>query len=393
MHVPIHWNHTKSISCSFPPHWDSSSSSVRGWPNTFTCKVLRLQSNTQSIFLTVLVQGNTSIFICMGADLARGPAIASSLGFVATHIRPGISQRGLWRVWPSPRSLSSSLRLPSTPTSALPLMLARGAAPSIVASQASLPRLILSAQAAHSCGLHPQHDSRQLFTQPRRPLPDQPCSGSKGWTELLRGLSCRQGSKRRSRGPRLYQGAFIGIVCQWRFYICRFIKWKKNSPDPLGFQERNLFYVGKEFTLTTTEKVIHLKWKWVFLGIVLQQTLQATYSRKPCVPNTFRIPMKQGQYKNRVNFSLQNPRRMFSNRKRRRWENAVIYSLQSQETCSAVPEKKKTTQITQLVHIWPSETNPSYLWPHCVTACIVLITGTTTCRHKRSLTVVYDGRV
>lgn len=121
----------------FSPHWDSSSSSVRGWPNTFTCKVLRLQSNTQSIFLTVLVQGNTSIFICMGADLARGPAIASSLGFVATHIRPGISQRGLWRVWPSPRSLSSSLRLPSTPTSALPLMLARGAAPSIVASQAS----------------------------------------------------------------------------------------------------------------------------------------------------------------------------------------------------------------------------------------------------------------
>lgn len=41
---------------------------------------------------------------------------------------------------------------------------------------------------------------------------------------------------------------------------------------------------------------------------------------------------------------------MFSNRKRRRWENAVIYSLQSQETCSAVPEKK-FTQITQLVHI------------------------------------------
>lgn len=160
----------------------------------------------------------------------------------------------------------------------------------------------------------------------------------------------------------------------------------------MGFQEINLFYVGKEFTLTTTEKVIHLKWKWVFLGIVLQQTLQATYSRKPCVPNTFRIPMKQGQYKNRVNFSLQNPRRMFSNRKRRRWENAMIYSLQSQETCSAVPEKK-FTQITQLVHIWPSETNPSYLWPHCVTACIVLITGTTTCRHKRSLTVVYDGRV
>lgn len=61
------------------------------------------------------MQGNTSIFICMGADLARGPAIASSLGFVATHIRPGISQRGLWRVWPGPRSLSSSLRPPLHP--------------------------------------------------------------------------------------------------------------------------------------------------------------------------------------------------------------------------------------------------------------------------------------
>ena len=101
------------------------------------------------------MQGNTSTFICMGADLARRPAVTSSFSFAAPHIRAGITQRSLWRVWPSPHALSSSL-LPSTatPPSALPLMLARGAAPSVAASQASPPCLILSAQAAHSCGLH-----------------------------------------------------------------------------------------------------------------------------------------------------------------------------------------------------------------------------------------------
>lgn len=74
-------------------------------------------------------------------------------------------------------------------------MLAHGAVPSVMASQASPPRLILSAQAAHSCGLHPQDDSRQLFTQPRRPLPGQgPGAGD--------GLSC-------SRGLRGRMGALV----------------------------------------------------------------------------------------------------------------------------------------------------------------------------------------
>lgn len=126
---------------------------------------------------------------------------------------------------------------------------------------------------------------------------------------------------------------------------------EKNSPDPLGFQEMNLFYVGKEFTLTTTEKVIHLKWKWVFLGIVLQQALQATESRKPCVPNTFRIPMKQRQYKNRVDFSLQNPRRMFSNGKRRRWENAAIYLHCRANRHAVLCQKKNYTDNPACSHL------------------------------------------
>lgn len=64
-------------------------------------------TNTQSIFLNLLVQGNTSTFICMGADLARRAAITSSFSFAAPHIRDGITQRGLWRVWPSPLALFS----------------------------------------------------------------------------------------------------------------------------------------------------------------------------------------------------------------------------------------------------------------------------------------------
>lgn len=65
-----------------------------------------------NIFLTMLVQGNTSTFICMGADLARRLAITSSFSFAALHIRAGITQKGLWRVWPCPCTMS--LLPPST---------------------------------------------------------------------------------------------------------------------------------------------------------------------------------------------------------------------------------------------------------------------------------------
>lgn len=53
-----------------------------------------------------------------------------------------------------PALMLSSFLFPSP--SALPLMLARGAMQSVSVSQASPPCLILSAKAAHSCGLHPQ---------------------------------------------------------------------------------------------------------------------------------------------------------------------------------------------------------------------------------------------
>lgn len=57
---------------------------------------------------------------------------------------------------------------------ALPLKLACGAGLSDgPPSWASAPRLILSAQAAHSCGLHPRHGTRRMFGQPRGPLPVQ----------------------------------------------------------------------------------------------------------------------------------------------------------------------------------------------------------------------------
>lgn len=105
---------------------------------------------------------------------------------------------------------------PPTPPSALPLMLARGAAPSVAASQASPPRLILSAQAAHSCGLHPQHDSRQLFTQPCRPLPVQGPGAGEGssvaWAAHGGPEEGQEELWRLYQSPRLYYRAFIGMV-------------------------------------------------------------------------------------------------------------------------------------------------------------------------------------
>lgn len=76
---------------------------------------------------------------------------------------------------------------------------------STAASQASPPRLILSAQAAHSCGFHPRHDSRRRFTQPCRPLPVQ---GSRVRREQQRGLGCRRGARGKNCGG-LIKGASL----------------------------------------------------------------------------------------------------------------------------------------------------------------------------------------
>lgn len=99
--------------------------------------------------------------------------------------------------WPSLRAHS----LPPPPSTTSPFSSAfdvsrRRVALSAVASQASPPRLILSAQAAHSCGLHPQHDSRQLFTQTCRPLPVQGPGAQREWRH---GQGCRWGSSGKKR--------------------------------------------------------------------------------------------------------------------------------------------------------------------------------------------------
>lgn len=112
-------------------------------------------------------------------------------------------------------------------------MLARGAALSVAASQASPPRLILSAQAAHSCGLHPQPDSGSY----------SPC-----YSPCLIGPSLFrvQGLQRHSVAGAAYEGrgegqpesrriylsqglcysAYSSIVCWQTYCTCRFIKGK-----------------------------------------------------------------------------------------------------------------------------------------------------------------------
>lgn len=88
-------------------------------------------------------------------DLAGGIAVTSSPSSAVLHIRHGNTGNPLKRpVRPSPSPFPFSAAFD----------VARGAAQSVTASQASPPHLILSAQAAHSCGLHPR---------PCRPLPDQ----------------------------------------------------------------------------------------------------------------------------------------------------------------------------------------------------------------------------
>ena len=159
----------------------------------------------------------------MGADLARRPAVTSSFSFAAPHIRAGITQRSLWRVWPSPHALSSSL-LPSTatPPSALPLMLARGAAPSVAASQASPPCLILSAQAAHSCGLHTTPSSYSPSPAGPSLIRVQGLERDTAWPELPTGV---KGKDRRSYGGFFIKARGFAIefllACSWRYCICR----------------------------------------------------------------------------------------------------------------------------------------------------------------------------
>lgn len=66
----------------------------------------------------------------------------------------------------------------------------------------SPPRLILSAQAAHSCGLHPRHGTRRMFGQPGgAPSPFRPEDSGR-----RPGFSCWDGWSRRSCGGTLNCG-------------------------------------------------------------------------------------------------------------------------------------------------------------------------------------------
>lgn len=88
-------------------------------------------------------------------------AVTSSASFAVLHIRRE-------RFEAAGPALACSPRLRRSPCSAA-FDVARGAAQRVTASQASPHRLILSAPAAHSCGLHPQQDDQR----PSKPLPDQ----------------------------------------------------------------------------------------------------------------------------------------------------------------------------------------------------------------------------
>lgn len=125
----------------------------------------RKQSNTFSFQaldqLQLLARGNTSTFICVRVDLAGGMAVTSSASFAVLHIR----RESFEAAGPA---LARSPRLRCSPCGAA-FDVARGAAQRVTASRASPYRLILSAQAAHSCGLHPQQDDQR----PSKPLPDQ----------------------------------------------------------------------------------------------------------------------------------------------------------------------------------------------------------------------------
>lgn len=143
----------------------------------------------------MLVQGNTSTFICMGADLARRSTITSSASSAAPHIRAGISQRGLWRVWSSPHSLSSLL--PST----TPFGTAFDVSAWSCAERCGLLGLPASPDPICSGGTFMWFTPAARLPAAIHPaLQAPPCPGSRAWAGRQHDLSCRRGSRGRTGG-------------------------------------------------------------------------------------------------------------------------------------------------------------------------------------------------
>lgn len=139
------------------------------------------------------MQGNTSTFICMGADLARRPAITSSFSFAAPHIRAGITQRGLWRVWPSPRALFFPPPLPSST--------AFDVSAWSRAERRGLQGLTASSDPICSGGTFMWFTPAAWLPAAIHPAPlAPPRSGSRDWRWTQHGLSYWRGSRGRTGG-------------------------------------------------------------------------------------------------------------------------------------------------------------------------------------------------
>lgn len=99
----------------------------------------------------------------------------------------------------------------------------------------------------------------------------------------------------------------------------------------------------------------------------------------PVSPASSVHPWYRDDIKRKPIFHLRNLGRIFSIGRRRRWKDVAIHlhcGAWRHAALHQTKKRKKCVEITQLVLIWPSKPNPSYLWPHCV--WIFLITGTTT---------------